>query len=123
MRITKQLLAFMVIGVIVTGRVAPSAADNASTDSSAPPATADARDYVQKGQDLRHEIRGIYADLKRKHALGSPMKGIDVTDDVMKYIPIGTSFDAAEAILRDAGCEIGRRPGDVPKLNRPLEPQ
>ena len=122
MGIPNQLLALMVIGVIVTFKTA-WAAQNASTDLSTQPATADANHYVQLGRKLRHEIQGIYAELKRTHALGSPRTGNDVSDVVLKYIPVGTSFDAAEAILRNAGCKIGTRPADIPKPWRPLEPQ
>jgi hypothetical protein len=122
MRIPKQLLALVAIGVAVAFRTA-WAGENASTELSAQAATADAGNYVQLGKELRHEIQGIYADLKRRHALGSPRRGNDVTDVVLKYIPAGTSFDTAEAILRNAGCKIGTRPADIPKPARPLEPQ
>jgi hypothetical protein len=76
---------------------------------------------VQKGKNLRREIQAIYSKSR-----GTPWprgRGPDVTDIVLKYIPVGTSFDVAEAILRGAGCKVGPRPTDIPNPNRPLGPQ
>ena len=63
-----------------------------------------------RGHELRKDIIAAY-----KAAKGSrwPRKGLDVTDLVTKYIPVGSSFEDAEAILRSAGCEVRRLfPGD-----------
>jgi hypothetical protein len=77
--------------------------------------------YVQKGKSLRREIQAIYS--KTRSTPWPRGVGPDVTDVVLKYIPVGTSFDVAEAILRGAGCMMGPRPTDIPNPNRPLGPQ
>jgi len=66
----------------------------------------------RRGDDLRKEIDGIYRDLKAKHAVE---REIDVTPVLLKYIPIGMSFDVAEATLRAAGCSVGRHPTGLPQ--------
>ena len=99
-----------------------AAAGATSSESAAAPFTT--QDYKHTGERLRREIKVIYADLKKRHSLGSPTSGgNDVTDIVLKYIPVGTSFDTAEAILRSAGCKIGAHPADIPNPARPLRAQ
>lgn len=64
----------------------------------------------QRGKQLRKAIDEKYkrlADAKALKIMGHGRNNI--TDDVIKYIPIGTSFDDAEAILRAAGFEVGKR--------------
>jgi hypothetical protein len=56
------------------------------------------------GKQLRNDIDEIYNKLPMTSGLTG--RGIDTTDiasAVTKYIPIGISFDAAEAILKSAG--------------------
>jgi hypothetical protein len=124
MRIPRCVGATIFMAVTVTYQMA-SVADTGtvSTSSTAPAAHHDTSDYARTGKQLRREIKEIYASLKRTHALGSPTKGNDVTDVVLKYIPVGTSFDAAEAILRGGGFQVGPRPADIPNPWRPLYPQ
>jgi hypothetical protein len=92
-----------------------------AAESSAP--VAQKRLPVSRRSWHAQEVQRIFSDLNRKHALGSLTKGNDVTDVVLKYIPVGTSFDAAEGILRSAGCRIDIHPADIPKPHRPLRPQ
>jgi hypothetical protein len=122
MCIAKQLVAVVIIGVMAAAKTV-SAADSALTDSTAPPTVAGTNNSVRMGKELRHEIRAIYADLKREKAFAPPLRGNDVTAVVLKYIPVGTSFEVAEAILRNAGCKIGVHPADIPNPSRPLNPQ
>jgi hypothetical protein len=57
-----------------------------------------------KGKELRAEIQTAYQQLK---ASKPPQPGRDVTAIVTKYIPLGTPFRDAEAILVAAGCSSG----------------
>jgi hypothetical protein len=64
----------------------------------------------QRGNQLRKAIDEIYeklADAKALKIMGAGRNNI--TNIVVKYIPIGTSFDDAEAILRAAGFKVGKR--------------
>jgi hypothetical protein len=113
---------FMVVVVLYpTAPVADTS--TVATSSTAPAAHHDTIDYARTGKQLRHELKEVYANLKRTHALGSPRKGNDVTDVVLKYIPVGTSFDAAEAILRGGGFQVGPRPADIRNPGRSFYPQ
>lgn len=58
----------------------------------------------KRGAELKGELEATYQDLKSRKALTNDN---DVTAIVIKYIPIGTTFDDAEAILRAAGCLVG----------------
>jgi hypothetical protein len=63
-----------------------------------------------RGKQLRKAIDETYKKLADAKALKSMGNGRNIiTDTVVKYIPIGTSFDDAEAILRAAGFEVGKR--------------
>jgi hypothetical protein len=119
-RVKQSTAALLMVGVLTFESV--SAAGAISSASTAAPSGA--QDYRHTGRTLRHEIKTIYADLKKRHALSSPTSGgNDVTDVVLEYIPVGTSFDAAETILRSAGCKIDAHPADIPNPARPLMPQ
>ena len=63
-----------------------------------------------RGKQLRKAIDETYERLADAKALKSMGNGRNIiTYVVLKYIPIGTSFDDAEAILRAAGFEVGKR--------------
>lgn len=66
---------------------------------------------VEGGHELRREIDSIYAGLKANQAV---RKSNDVTAVVLKYIPVGSTYDRAEAILRAAGCKVSARPQGKP---------
>jgi hypothetical protein len=121
LRVFKRIFAAVAIGAMGALKTASAVSDVSVV--SAQPTAADSKDYVQMGKSLRQEVQRIFSDLKRRHALGSLTTGNDVTDVVLKYIPVGTSFDAAEGILRSAGCRIDIHPADIPKPHRPLRPQ
>jgi hypothetical protein len=71
--------------------------------SSSPPPDA----FSQQGKELRAELERVYRDSKNKrHSL----TGLDVSSTVGQYIPVGTSFDDAERILRAAGFKMAPRP-------------
>ena len=72
-------------------------ADRQSIDSNDP--------RVSEGRALRREVEAAYAQLQAAH-----LPGLDVTATLMRHIPVGTTFDDAEAILRSAGCKLSGRP-------------
>src|SRR5207249_9735577 len=67
-------------------------------------------DLEQRGKQLRAEIEAAYKQLKSAKKLRTGIKGNDITELVLKYVPIGTSFDDAENILRFAGFTVHPRP-------------
>ncbi len=60
-------------------------------------------DIEARGKQLRIAIDLAYKKLSDEHAI---MFGVSITDTVVKYIPDGSSFDEAEAILRAAGFKV-----------------
>ena len=73
----------------------------------------------QRGKKLRAAIEQAYKKLVDARAL-KPMGGNNITEMVVQYIPVGTSFDDAENILRNAGFKVYPRPSvDPPGGNRP----
>jgi hypothetical protein len=64
----------------------------------------------QLGKQLREAIEQEYQRLDDAKAL-TPRSGGNIGELVRKYIPIGTSFDDAEQILRGAGFKVGPREG------------
>jgi len=78
----------------------------------------------QRGKQLRVAIENKYKELSENNQLirnGSvpltsiPDKGL--TDVVLGFIPLGTSFDDAERILRGAGFSVEPSPGKTPTQN------
>jgi hypothetical protein len=61
----------------------------------------------QRGIGLHRDIDAFYADLSVRHAL---KRDNDATAIVEKYIPIGTTFEEAERVLRAAGCQVSIEP-------------
>jgi hypothetical protein len=62
------------------------------------------------GKGLRRAIENKYEEMVRTKSFKPRGQGRNAIDDVvLEYIPIGTSFDDAEAILRSAGFEVGPR--------------
>ena len=63
-----------------------------------------------RGKQLRAEIDSAYKKLSDARAIKNQGMGRNfITDVVIKYIPVGTSFDDAETILRAAGFTIQPR--------------
>src|SRR2546426_8955768 len=73
----------------------------------------------QRGKQLRTEIELVYKQLKSGKKLQVGIKGNDIGEIVKKYVPIGTSFDDAENILRFAGFTVHPRPAADAAGNRP----
>ena len=72
--------------------------------------TAASNELELRGKQLRAEIDSTYNKLSAARAIKNQGMGRNfITDVVIKYIPIGTSFDDAEAILRAAGFTIQPR--------------
>jgi len=62
----------------------------------------------QRGKQLREAIEQEYQRLDDAKAL-TPRSGGNISELVLKFIPVGTSFDDAEQILRSAGFTVGPR--------------
>jgi hypothetical protein len=60
-------------------------------------------DYKQRGQQLLAAL----LEASRRRAWIEPGRRMDVSDVVLKYIPVGTSFADAQDILRYAGMTCG----------------
>jgi hypothetical protein len=67
-------------------------------------------DVETRGKELRTAIDAFYARLPVTTKAPSlpPTPATDMADILKRYIPAGTSFDDAEAILRQAGFTIVR---------------
>jgi hypothetical protein len=76
-------------------------------------------DLQQRGRELRGAIDHTYKTLVDRNGLQQGLKGNDISPVVSKYIPLGTSFDDAEKILRAAGFTVDPRPGQNPPEDRP----
>jgi hypothetical protein len=72
-------------------------------------------DLAKRGKLLRAEIDSTFK------AVGAqvPLRGTDITKLVEKYIPLGTSFDDAEQVLRCAGFTVYPRPPSNIVSDRP----
>ncbi len=77
-----------------------------------------ATDAQRRGVELRVAIRRSYKELAASGGLRGGLHGTDVTDTVLPCIPIGTPFDEAIAILKDAGFSIE----PYPDLSAPPNP-
>jgi hypothetical protein len=106
----RGILGVFIWGVSIGGGDIMLAAMPASTVAAAAQiqVSADAVALAQRGTQLRADIAATYQHLRQTKTLSNRVKdGNDVTDIVRKYIPVGTSFEDAEAILRSAGCHVG----------------
>jgi hypothetical protein len=72
----------------------------------------------QRGKQLRAAIEQAYKNLVDTKTLSSK-RGNNITEVVVQYIPVGTSFDDAEQILRNAGFKVYPRPNANPTGTRP----
>lgn len=75
-------------------------------------------DYSHIGHELRKEIDAEYKKIKERK-ISTHNNKADISALIEKYIPIGSSFDAAEEILKNAGFTVSPRPGPNPVGNRP----
>lgn len=72
----------------------------------------------QRGKQLRAAIEQTYKELVDAKAL-NPRGGNDITEIVVRYIPVGMTFDDAEQILRNAGFKVEPRPSANPPGSLP----
>jgi hypothetical protein len=74
----------------------------------------------RRGKELRAALQRRHLQLVVNNVRIDPVGGVDATDAVLPYIPVGTSFSDAEAILRHAGFVIGKHPNlnAPPDINR-----
>lgn len=74
----------------------------------------------QRGKQLRIELEQAYKKMVDAGTLSTdPRVSNDVTDVVIRYIPVGMSFDDAESILRSAGFRVDSRPSaNQPRTGR-----
>lgn len=101
--------------------VLPVSADEikigATTDQKKETKMLEARDLQARGKELRKAIDDVYKKLSEANAIKTMGNGRNlITDVVVKYIPIGSSFDEAETVLRVAGFNVG------PRGNNPVFP-
>jgi hypothetical protein len=85
----------------------------------------------RRGKALRTEVEKLYADMKAHGTLKPESRGCNfITDTIAKYVPVGSSFEDAEAVLRAAGCVIdypvkrqviGHLPGDDVRAHAVIE--
>ena len=92
----RMRLCFALAGLLVLYPGGAGAVPSSDTSPGAP--------LQQRGSELR---TAAAAEYKRLEKSGTLQRGSDVTGLVQKYIPAGTSFDDAKAVLRAAGCRIG----------------
>lgn len=71
-----------------------------------------------RGKQLRAAINLTFKKLSDAGAL-KPRGASDITEVVVQYIPVGTTFDEAEDILRFAGFLVDQRPSASTTGNRP----
>jgi hypothetical protein len=89
----------------------PTACLSQRADGSA--AHAASADLQQRGKQLRAQINAKYRELEAEHKISArPKNGTDVSEIVMRFIPPGSSFDDAKAILNAAGCRVAPTPMD-----------
>jgi hypothetical protein len=90
----------------------------ATTAGAAPPGqNGEERSMNTTASALRAEIESRYARLESSAQIkDSGIGPNDISDIVAKYIPAGTSFDAAEKLLETAGFQLSKR-GKHPYLN------
>jgi hypothetical protein len=67
-----------------------------------------------RGKQLRAAIDQTYRKMSEAHELVGPTGHNDISFVIIQYIPLGTSFDDAERILKAAGFKIEPRPGPHP---------
>jgi len=80
---------------------------------------AESKELKHRGKELRKAIDEEYNRLANANELKIMGQGRNnITDTVVQYIPIGTSFDDAEAILMVAGFDVGERTMDY--ANKPI---
>src|ERR1700683_499414 len=91
--------------VLIVAGLMPLAVSVPCSADTEPPATLSANALKHRGEDLRRDLVAQYKDLRAAGAI-QRKNAPDVTTTVLKYIPIGISFNDAETILRAAGSKM-----------------
>jgi hypothetical protein len=72
--------------------------------------TTNATDWKMLGHQLSADIDALYyGRTPHKEAHYNDPNGLDISDTVIKYCPIGITFDNAESILLSAGFAVSKR--------------
>ncbi len=105
----KKILGLVFILMLLNILVSPhfSAAENLMSDN-----VKISNNLEERGKQLRAAIDQTYKKMSEAHAIKAMPHSDenDLTSVVVQYIPLGTSFDDAEKILRSAGFKVGPRP-------------
>lgn len=73
----------------------------------------------QRGKQLRVALERAYKEMVDAGTLSTDSRvSNNVTDVVIRYIPVGMSFDDAESILRSAGFRVSRPSANPPGTRR-----
>lgn len=101
----RPLIGFVFFCAYVIFVVEPTNSFAQSPAGSSGHVTADV--LQQRGAQLRMEIDAAYKQLRASKSLKNTVNdGNDVTEIVLKYIPLGMPLDDAQAILRETGCKV-----------------
>lgn len=87
---------YLVILIAVSSQLLSSCEDGGSTDP-----------LVARGIALRKDIDKAHSKFEKS---GIPVNMTDYSSVVVAHIPLGTSFEEAEAVLTATGFKFGRRP-------------
>jgi hypothetical protein len=68
---------------------------------------AEKAEFDQQGRELRNAIDKTYKQLiDTKTFVSNPLKGNDISNVVLRYMPIGISLDKAQLILEATGLHV-----------------
>ena len=71
-------------------------------------------EIMERGTRLRQGIQRAYRNARSKNALKpGATRSLDIAEVVERWIPVGTSFDDAEAILKVAHFKVEERPTEA----------
>jgi hypothetical protein len=111
MKFKNSLVDLVLIGAASASLAIPPESCAAAQTASSEQGTS--KNLERIGKQLRAEVEAKYKELKgvdSREGGTASKNGIDVTSIVLKYIPIGMSFDDAEAILRASGSRMKASP-------------
>lgn len=104
--------AAMTVSVLSLVSVAASVCDTAQDPTVSHVATAvtsviDVRALKTRGEQLRRELNAVYKELySHSREIPSDPNSRDITETVIRFLPIGILLNDAESILRFAGFSI-----------------
>lgn len=78
-------------------------------------------EIMKQGTQLRQDIERAYRKARSKNTLKpGATRGLDIAEVVERWIPVGTSFEDAEAILRAANFKVEERPSEATPSTSPF---